>query len=154
MTSENFPASLSELPAALEWVRGQLSKTTLPDAEKTRMELAMEEAIVNVIHHSGASEFSLAARLQEGRQIELELVDAGPSFNPLTKPLPENGDPPLEQQAPGGKGLILMKKCSDALLYRREDERNILTVIKKLELSLSPIFEMIASVSITSIKKC
>lgn len=133
MTNKAFAATLAELPNILTWVRTQLDQTTLAKPEKMRLELALEEAIVNVIHHGKVEELSLGVRQSEGQQIEFELIDAGPAFNPLTHIQADDAELPLEQQVPGGKGLILMRKCADALLYRREEDVNVLTVVKKLE---------------------
>ncbi|MDN3507148.1 MAG: ATP-binding protein [Simkaniaceae bacterium] len=132
MSSKSFPATISQLPAILTWVRSHLDQTALAKPEKMRLELALEEAIVNVIHHGKVEELSLGVRQNEGQQIEFELIDPGPAFNPLTHIQADNADLPLEEQVPGGKGLILMRKCADALLYRRDDDLNVLTVVKKL----------------------
>jgi len=132
MTSKSFPATISQLPSMLIWVRTHLDQTSLAKPEKMRLELAMEEAIVNVIKHGKVDELSLGACQSEGQQIEFELTDAGPAFNPLTHPLPEETDLPLEKLEPGGKGLILMRKCTDAILYRRDGDLNVLTIVKKI----------------------
>nr|NGX27070.1 Serine/threonine-protein kinase BtrW [Chlamydiota bacterium] len=133
MTNKAFSAELSELPAMLTWVRSHLDQTSLPKPEKMRLEIAMEEAIINVIHHAKTEEkLHLTVRHMPGRQIEFDLIDSGAPFNPLTHPQAEE-DIPLEEQTPGGKGLVLMRKCTDALLYRREGECNILTLVKKIE---------------------
>lgn len=129
--SRTFPTTISELPAILAWVRRHLNETNLHGPEKMRLELAMEEAIVNVIRHSGASELKLEARHTPKREISFDLIDFGVEFNPLAHPVPEANDS-LEEHPEGGKGLILMKKCSDALLYHREAEKNILTITKKI----------------------
>jgi len=136
MTSSVFSATSATLPDILAWIRSHLNLTPLSQREKKQLELAMEEAIVNVIRHAKSENLHLTVRQTPNRQIEFDLSDSGPPFNPLKAPPSKQGSPLIEGQHPreqglGGKGLILMHKCIDALLYRREDDHNILTLIKK-----------------------
>ncbi len=136
MNSESsFPAKLSHLPQILDWVRKQLESTPLDEAKKKQVELALEEAVVNVIHHGAAKtplELKLSCSYEPSRQIAFDLSDPGPPFNPLTHPEPST-DTPLEEREIGGLGLTFMRKCMDALFYRREEHQNILTLIKNIE---------------------
>ncbi|NGX60447.1 MAG: Serine/threonine-protein kinase BtrW [Chlamydiae bacterium] len=132
MSSDSFPATIAKLPSILSWVRFHLDQTSLSKSEKMRFEIAMEEAIVNVIHHAKIEKVHLSVRHEPGRQIAFDLTDPGPPFNPLMHPEPLKQKPLLEEQSLGGKGLLLIRKCTDALSYRREDDMNILTLVKKL----------------------
>lgn len=116
----------------LIWIRSLLEEIWLTEKEKKKLELALEEAIVNVITHSKPREIRIQVRHIPGEQVEFDLADEGPPFNPLAHPINEQ-DFPREQLKPGGKGLILMRKCTDALLYRREQNVNHLTLIKKID---------------------
>lgn len=131
MPSKSFPADLDHLPEIFSWIRSILEDTLLEKEEILRMELALEEAIVNIIHHAKPEHFDLDVRYTPGKQIEFDLMDSGPPFNPLIHPIEEK-EVSLEEQKPGGKGLVLIRKCTDALLYRREKEKNVLTLIKKI----------------------
>lgn len=122
----SFHADIAHLPEILEWVRSELASSSLPKGASLHVELALEEAIVNVIKHTAAKEafeLSLSCRIEPQRQIEFELSDPGPSYNPLLEMPPNHTNE--------GRGLILIRKCMDALFYRRENERNILTLIKR-----------------------
>lgn len=129
--SRTFPKAIGELPAILAWIRRHLNETNLTGPEKMRLELAMEEAVVNVIRYSKSPDLKLETRHTPSSEISFDLIDSGVEFNPLVHSVPES-DASLEDHPEGGKGLILMKKCSDALLYRREGEKNILTLTKKI----------------------
>ena len=131
MESEVFQTRLEELPHILDWVRTHLKKTSLSPKYQMHLELAIEEAVVNIIYYAKAPNLTFKART-EPHQIEFELIDAGAPFNPLEQPQSEI-DLPLEERAPGGLGVHLMRKCVDTILYRREDNTNILTLVKKLE---------------------
>ena len=133
--SKSFPADLEKLGQMLAWVRTQLSSTSLDAGERMRVELALEEAIVNVINHTPiGDEFELTLRctLEPERQLEFILKDPGPPYNPLVKEPIENNDLTLEEIEEGGAGLKLMRQCMDALFYRRDEDHNVLTLIKKL----------------------
>lgn len=124
-----FPSDLTVLPEILSWVRLCLEETTLEEKARKQVELALEEAIVNVIKHSQArAPFFLTCNHQPERQIEFILEDTGRPFNPLSH---KSTQPTLARE-PGGLGIVFMKKYMDALFYRREKGRNIFTLIKKL----------------------
>lgn len=130
-----FRPEISELPRILQWVREQVEPAELSDKEKKRVEVAMEEAIVNVISHGSSVEITLDCHLELERQIEFVLRDDGPPFNPITDDAEDlKFDISLEEREPGGLGISIMRKYMDLLLYRREDNQNILTLIKAINL--------------------
>ena len=136
--SKSFPADLANLGQILSWVRTQLSSASLDKGERMRVELAMEEAIVNVINHTPLGdefELSLHCKLEPERQLEFILKDPGPPYNPLVKEPVENDNLSLEEIEEGGAGLKLIRQCMDALFYRRDEDHNVLTLIKKLTAS-------------------
>lgn len=130
---KQFSADLAQLPEILNWIHAQIEKTELSDSDKMRVELAMEEAIVNVITHA-ALDHSLVCSLvciQEPKsQIEFQLKDSGPPFNPLAHIGESQNELSLDERKPGGLGIAIMRKYMDVLLYRREENQNILTLIK------------------------
>jgi len=130
---KQFSADLAELPEILNWVRRQIEQTELSDPEKMRVELAMEEAIVNVITHAAVDhplDFSLLCIQEPKSQIEFQLKDSGSPFNPLAHIGESQRELSIEEREPGGLGMTIMRKYMDVLLYRREENQNILTLIK------------------------
>ncbi|NGX39653.1 MAG: hypothetical protein KR126chlam1_00986 [Chlamydiae bacterium] len=128
-------AHRDELPRLLEWVRQKIGETLLEKGEKMRLELALEEAIVNVIEHGasdGSHELILTCRYVPDRHIQFELFDDGPAFNPLANIKKIDREAPLEERELGGLGIPLMQECADVLLYRREGDQNVLTLVKNL----------------------
>lgn len=128
----SFKASIEELPQILQWIRMQLEKTELPDREKKRMEIAMEEAVVNVINHAKSSTLSIYFKHEPNQTIEFHVKDSGPAFNPLDVIQTVQKEWELEEREPGGLGLTIIRNYMDVLLYRREGEQNILILIKKI----------------------
>lgn len=130
---KSFPATLDLLPKIMSWVRAHIDKTELDTLAEKQIELALEEAIVNIINHAESDkDFSISCNLQARRQIEFVLTDTGQPFNPLTHQSKTNLEITLQEREEGGLGLIFMKKYMDGIFYRREDEKNILTLIKNL----------------------
>ena len=63
--------------------------------------------------------------------ITFEFKDEGTEYNPLEKPDPDINLPPEERQI-GGLGIFMVKEMTDEISYKREDGKNILTLIFKL----------------------
>ncbi len=128
-----FPAKMSELPAILNWIRREIEKAGFPPRRAMQVELAVEEAVVNVLHYAYAGlpeEPTGEAELQTRRESEafvFELSDRGRPFDPTEKkPAEANLD---WQNAPiGGKGILLIGRFVDELHYERRGDQNILTM--------------------------
>ena len=102
----------------------------IPESLKSSINLAMEEAVTNVIMYSGADTVDIAAQTDEDG-ITFTITDSGKPFDPTAVPdvdINQNaGDRPV-----GGLGIHMFKKIMDSVTYRRQDNRNILTLIKKI----------------------
>ncbi|HZS48037.1 MAG TPA: ATP-binding protein [Blastocatellia bacterium] len=97
------------------------------------MNLALEEILINVIKHGykDDNEHEIIVRLSlENGELTAEVEDDGIAFNPLDAPTPDI-NAPLEERPIGGLGIHLTRTMMDRTEYRREDNRNILTVSKK-----------------------
>lgn len=127
--SRAFPSNVQIIREVLCWIRGELEPVSLTRREKLFLEVALEEAIVNVILYAKSSDFCLEIIHERAEEIAFILIDKGIPFNPLTaqETFPKEIKPTL-----GGRGLTLIRKCTDAILYRRENDTNILTLIKKI----------------------
>lgn len=115
----------------LRWVRKELQKFGLHEGSVRRIELAAEEALVNIIHHAyrdlpGDIEIHVARDFKKGK-IEIVIRDQGPPFNPLNKRGLFNL-PISKEQRIGGLGLLFIRQYVDEVLYERQRETNILTL--------------------------
>lgn len=92
--------------------------------------LVLEELEVNALTHgraNGLEEYEITIASQP-ESVVVELSDDGPPFNPLTDaPLPDLNSP-LESRPIGGLGIYLIKTMVDDISYRRETDRNYLTL--------------------------
>jgi anti-sigma regulatory factor (Ser/Thr protein kinase) len=70
-------------------------------------------------------------QVADGR-LTIVLTDDGRPFNPLEWPPPDTTSP-IEDRGVGGLGLHLLRTMSDEMSYERRDERNRVTIVKKVE---------------------
>ena len=59
----------------------------------------------------------------------IEIIDCGIPFDPLTLPKPDV-NAPIEDRKIGGLGIYMMRKLMDKVNYKREQGKNILTLVK------------------------
>jgi len=126
----NKDSELTKLHAKLVKLenRWSLSAKTV-----TELNLILDELVTNIIEHGGCEEECIIAieLVKENSSITLTVTDNGPSFDPTVTPAPDISLP-LEQRRCGGLGIHLVRKFSDGSRYKRENGRNVLTLIKKL----------------------
>lgn len=131
IASLRLPAELDQLPAFLDYVRQIAQTAGLAAAQATRLELAVEEALVNVFNYAYAGWDQPGAvtcrAVVEGDGLTVEIIDEGPSFNPLAQPDPDTALS-LEQRQPGGLGVFMIRRLTDEISYRREENWNVLTI--------------------------
>jgi anti-sigma regulatory factor (Ser/Thr protein kinase) len=99
------------------------------------VKVALDEILTNIISYAYADnrEHSIVARLcldQDKWTVEVE--DDGRPFNPLNAPEPDT-EQLLEVRPIGGLGIHLVRKLTDELTYRRQNNRNILIMKLKLQ---------------------
>jgi len=97
------------------------------------LQLATSEIVTNVILHGydDEREHAIVVRLlADAGEVTVEVEDDGRPFDPSSAPAPRL-DLPLEERPLGGLGVYLARRVTDAIEYRRQDERNILRMRKK-----------------------
>ena len=98
--------------------------------------LVVEELGLNVINHayrSQSGEFEIIITSEE-QAITVEIIDNGPPFNMLQDaPLPDV-EAEIEERPVGGLGIHLVKTMMDELHYKRDQEKNHLTLVKRREM--------------------
>ena len=86
----------------------------------------LDEIVSNVVNYSGATVFEIDASIAGTDSASLAIADNGKPYDPLAHDDPDTtldaADRPI-----GGLGILIVKKMSDAIAYRREGNRNILT---------------------------
>ncbi|MCB1109486.1 MAG: ATP-binding protein [Chlamydiia bacterium] len=130
-----FSAELGELYSMLSWVREWLEKAGLSDVEVRRIEIALEEGLVNVISYAyqgKEGKVLLGVHLEEGEFVEIRIEDSGLPFNPLKHRREVDPMTPVEDLEEGGLGILFMQKLMDKVEYQRLQEKNVLILRKTL----------------------
>ncbi len=135
MGSKIFPAHLSSLDEIMEYFRGVFSGVPFSDKEKKRFELALEEAVVNIIHYAyqtSDGKIEVSCKYDSAAcTLVAKLKDSGRPFNPLE--LDKIKTPKsLEIQPVGGLGIHFMKELVDNIEYNYVEGVNTLTLYKKI----------------------
>ena len=87
-----------------------------------------DEVVSNIVRCSGAADFSIGfERTADG--IKMVFVDDGRPFDPTQDIPTPDVTAALEDRGVGGLGIFMVKKMSKAVAYRRENEKNVLTVV-------------------------
>ena len=117
-----------------EFVEGLSEKYQLPMDVGFSLNLALEEAVANVMKYAypegETHDIVLSVKLIDNRLI-FKLIDTGKPFDPTIVP---DADVNLsaEDRQIGGLGIFLVRQIMDSVEYRRIDGKNILTMIKLL----------------------
>ena len=122
-----LPAALERLPEATAFVEIRAEAAGVLPAKVSGLCLALEEAFVNICSYAfkddpGEVTFTCC---ETAAAFILEIADTGPAFNQLSVPEPDL-DLPLEQRRIGGLGVHFIRKFTDQVDWRREDNMNIL----------------------------
>jgi serine/threonine-protein kinase RsbW len=128
-----FPAVREKLPEILEIIRTKAQSLGFDETMIFKIELASEEALVNVMSHAypnGQGNLELDCTPVSDKGMRIVLKDQGIPFNPLKDAKEVNKDLPLEDRKVGGYGIFIIKQTMDEVLYSREKDTNILTMIK------------------------
>lgn len=128
----SFCANLNSLHPMLEWIRNHLEEAGFSDVEVRRIEVALEEALVNIISYAYQGEegmIELSCHLEE-KYVELVIKDEGLPFNPLKQVKKVDPLIPIEEREVGGLGILFILEIMDTVDYTRSRETNILTLRK------------------------
>ena len=104
----------------------------MPRRISSTLELAVEEAITNVIAHGFRGQgggVDVICRATRGI-VEVQIEDSAPPFDPLSLPEPDlTAD--IEDRDIGGLGIFLIRQVMDEIVYRYENGKNILVLVKR-----------------------
>lgn len=127
-----FSASLDYLHDMLHFIRHEAQAAGFEGLYETQIELALEEALVNIIKHG--------YRLYPG-EIDIEtiplehgiafiLADRGIPYNPCESFFPSEIPDQQESHGAGGYGIYLIRAIMNQVEYTHREGCNILTLTK------------------------
>ena len=118
----------------LDMLEGFFREHHLPDRPLHELQLAIEEHLTNVVSYAFDDEAThpIVMRLVlQDATLRIEVEDDGRPFNPIAHPAPDL-TLPIDQRPIGGMGIHMIRKSVDDLEYRRERDRNVLVLWKKV----------------------
>ena len=127
-----LPAKLENLSRWVEAVSECAREQGFDQKEIGKIQLALEEALVNICNYSYPDEpgdAEVNCKQDNGRFI-IEIIDSGIPFDMSSLPAPDVTSN-IEERKIGGLGIFLIKKMVDEVKYCREGNFNILKLIIK-----------------------
>ncbi len=121
-TMEDLAKASADLAKALEGV---------PDDCANIMMVASDEIFANIVRYSGATDWTLTVeRTHHPDGVRLVITDNGKPFDPLSYRDPDTTLCADDREV-GGLGILIVKKTMSPVTYRRNNDRNILTMGKE-----------------------
>ena len=130
-----FKNRLSELERLRIAVEEFAEARSLPSKTAFEINLCLDELLTNVISYAYQDEEEheiVLTMVCENGRIILTLEDDGAPFDPLERAEPEVAKPADEREI-GGLGIHFVRKMMDRVEYRRDSDRNIVTLTKKTD---------------------
>ena len=124
---------IGEIPRLHSFVQGIAEDTGLPHPVAMNLNLALEEAVSNVMLYAYPAgtegRVDLDAVLRKDR-IDFTLSDSGVPFDPTAAAEPDLAAD-VKDRPVGGLGIYLVKRIMDHVSYARKGDKNILKMTKK-----------------------
>ena len=132
ISSTKIKNDFKQITNAIEWFEAFAMENKMPFAIIQKINIAFDELLNNIISYGyedkDVHEIDVEVELR-GERLIIIIRDDGIPFNPFKK------DPPdtmlsVEERMIGGLGIHLVKKLMDEYEYKRQTNRNIITLIK------------------------
>ena len=127
---ETDPSELERITAAVEDI-GQ--RENWPAQFVFRVNLVLEELGLNIMnygHEEGLHEFDITLTSDED-VLTIEIIDDGRPFDPLSEAPEPDLDASVDDRQVGGLGIHLVRTMVDEMSYRREQDKNHLTLVTR-----------------------
>lgn len=125
-------SKIENIETLTSFVESSLSQFEPTMKAQMQINVAIDELFSNVIHYSGSSKMTLVLEVnQDVLTASLTFIDEGVAYDPLKKDDPDT-TLSAEQREVGGLGIFLVKKTMDDVEYKRDGNKNVLKIVKKL----------------------
>lgn len=126
---------IKEISRVAEFIDELGNTLNLSAADTSNLNLALEEAISNVIFYAypegQKNEITLTVSF-EANELTFVITDKGKPFDP-TKAKDADITLPAEDRSIGGLGIFLIKQIMNQVSYQRVGDENQLTMKKKIK---------------------
>lgn len=123
------------VPSLANFIDEVCEEASLDMATAMQVNLAIEEAVVNVMDYAYPSgtegEVVVETKIENGK-LQFVITDHGVAFDPTAKAEVDT-TLPAEERSIGGLGIHLIRKIMDDVKYERVNDMNILTLNKKIQ---------------------
>jgi sigma-B regulation protein RsbU (phosphoserine phosphatase) len=132
LTLQNDVREVAQLNS---FVKGAMEQLGIEKPFARKLQLAVEEAVVNVIDYAypagkvGNIDVKVTSN---GHQLRFIITDEGIAFNP-TEASQVDTTLSAEERPVGGLGILLVRELMDSVNYERVNGKNILTLCKEME---------------------
>ena len=123
-----------QIPQLADFVETIAQESNLDQALAMTLNLALKEAVTNVIMYAypkGSQGLVDLEAIVRKDSLVFILSDSGKPFDPTAAPKADISQD-VEERPIGGLGIYMVMNIMDSVAYRRENDRNILTMTKKI----------------------
>ena len=135
MKELTIEAKIENTAKVTAFLEEMLEEADCPMRTVMQISVAVDEVLTNIASYAypgSTGTSTVRAEIDEGaRRLELVFIDSGIPYNPLEAKEPDITLSAEERQI-GGLGIFMVRKLMDEVLYRREGEKNILTIHKAI----------------------
>ena len=135
MKEMTLAATLENIPVVTAFIDEKLEALGCPMKAQMQIDMAIDELFGNIARYAyapDAGDVTVRFAFDEAaRTASVAFIDAGVPFDPLAQPEPDV-TLSVEEREIGGLGIFVVRKTMDAVSYRREGNRNILTIQKRI----------------------
>ena len=135
MKEQTFDAVIPNLMEVTLFIDEWLESLDCGMKAQTQIDLAVDELFTNIASYAyapGSGEATIQLNFDEASRVaSITFIDSGVPYDPLKKPDPDV-TLSAEEREIGGLGIYMAKKATDKMEYRRENDRNILTIYNKI----------------------
>ncbi|MDR2570820.1 MAG: ATP-binding protein [Oscillospiraceae bacterium] len=130
-TELTVEAKIENIGTVLDFVNERLGDC--PDKVKNQIGIVIDEIYSNIAkyaYHPGSGDVTVAVDV--GEDVVITFTDSGIAHDPLSM---DDPDVTLsaEEREIGGLGIFMVKKIMNSTEYKRNGNKNILTVKKRIE---------------------
>jgi len=125
---------IEALPALAEMLEQLADEWGLNPGLTMNLNLVIEEAITNVVFYAYDDKLPHLIDIDfelDGNEFTIVISDDGRPFDPTQKTDPDISLSVDDRQI-GGLGIFLIRKIMDEVSYRRENKKNVLTLVKSI----------------------
>lgn len=140
MTSKTYSAVMEDLYVMLDFVIGEARKLDFDEDDLFKIELATEEALVNIIRYGYPQgedgKIKITCTIKDNK-MRIQVMDWGAPFDPLKHVSNVNLTEGIEERLSGGLGIFLILNVMDEVNYKSKEGGNVLTLIKEAPNSIT-----------------